>query len=100
MLWKSVGWEKVAQGVASQPTATDHIQMEPMKLTEDLRVHHDFPGVHWQVGIVEAPVERFVCLGLVRWVVVWREVRMRERFGCADTSARVKHEHLLQQIQS
>lgn len=64
--------------------------------TQDLRVHHHFPCIHGQLRIVKAPVERFVCDGLVGRIVVWCDVRVFECLWCRDALSGVKHQHFLQ----
>lgn len=57
------------------------------------------PRVDGQVGVVEAPVERLGRDGLVGRVVVRREVLVREGLRRVDALARVKDEHLLEQVE-
>jgi hypothetical protein len=93
----------------------DRLELER---TQDLAVHHHFPRVDRQVCVIEAPVKRLreeyfndldkgragketdlVRDGLVSWVMIWRNILVRERLGRGDTFARVKDEHSLQQVQ-
>lgn len=65
----------------------------------DVRVHHDLPGVDGEIGVVEAPVERFRRNGLVGRVVIRRKVLVRKRLGRVDSFPGVEDEHLLEQVQ-
>ena len=67
--------------------------------TKDLRVHHDLPGVYRQISIVETPIKDLLGGRLVCWVVVWRQVFVRQGLGGRDTSAGVKDEHLFEQVE-
>ena len=66
--------------------------------TENLAVHHDLPGIDGEVGVVEAPVELFRRFGLIRRIMVRRDVFVRERLGRGDTLARVEDKHLLEEV--
>lgn len=68
-------------------------------LTEDVRVHHDLPRVHWEVCVVERPVKHLGSDRLVGWVVVRREVLVCQAVGGRDTGTRVEDEHLLEQVE-
>ena len=65
---------------------------------KELLIHHNLPCVHWEVGVVERPVELLPGYWLVCWVVVWREVLVREGVGRLDTLAWVENEHALEKV--
>ena len=98
---ESPTWWKSANGmctvtVSHQSTTCTGRRREGR--TEDLAVHHDLPGVDGEVRVVETPVELLGRLRLVRRVVVGRDVLVPERLGGRNAFARVKDEHLLEQI--
>lgn len=80
--------------------APEEARVSQTVLTENLAVHHDLPSVDGQVSVVETPVEDLSRCGLVGWVVVRREVLVRQALGSGDARSRVEHEHLLEQVQS
>lgn len=66
--------------------------------TEDFRVHHHFPGVDWQVSVVEAPVELLLRFRLVLSVVIWCDVFVCESFGSSYPLPGIEDEHLVQKV--
>ena len=68
--------------------------------TEDLAVHHDLPGIDGEVCVVEAPIKLLGRLGLVRRVVIRRDVFMRERLCRGDSFPGIKDKHLLEKVKS
>lgn len=67
--------------------------------TQNFTVHHHLPSINGQIRIVEAPVELFSRSGLVRRVVVRRQVFVCETVRRVDTCSRVKDEHLFEQVE-
>jgi hypothetical protein len=65
---------------------------------QNLAVHHDLPRIARQVGLVERPVERLVCLWLVRRVVVGLEEGVGETVAGVDSGFGVVDEHLGEQV--
>lgn len=63
-------------------------------------IHHDLPSVHWQIGVVEAPVELLLSHGLIGGVMVRGEVVVRERLGGRYSLLGVEDEHPLQEVDS
>lgn len=57
----------------------------PQGLTQDLAVHHHLPSINGEIRIVEAPVELFSRSGLIRRVVVRRQVLVGETVSCVDS---------------
>ena len=93
--------DKEASWAGSGRTPAEHREegrREKERESERERRAH-LPSVDRQVGVVEAPVERLGCDGLVGRVVVRREVLMRERLRRVDALARVEHEHLLEEVE-
>lgn len=51
---------------------------------ERLLLHHNFPGVYWQIGVVEGPVKFLLSYGLVARVVVRGKVFVGKSFAGSD----------------
>jgi hypothetical protein len=61
-------------------------------------IHHDLPGIHRKVGVIERPIKLLLGLRLVGRVVVGREVFVRKCFPSADSLLGIENEHSLQEI--
>jgi hypothetical protein len=63
-----------------------------------MHIHHDLPGIDWQVGIIERPIELLLSLGFIGGIVVGGEVRVGQSVGSSDTCTGVEDEHALEQL--
>lgn len=90
---------RVHHDLASTDDMSDrwHISSERVRRGGVTRAH--LPGIDGQIGIVETPIERLGRYGLIARVVIRREVLVRERLSRVDTFPRVKHEHLLEEVE-
>jgi hypothetical protein len=68
--------------------------------TKNFRIHHHLPGIDRKISVVETPIKLLCSNRLIGWVVVGRNVLVGETFSRIDSLARVKPEHLFEQIQS
>lgn len=59
-------------------------------------LHHDLPGVHRQIRIVEGPIEFLLCFWLIGWVMVRCKVWVCERLAGLDTFSGIEDQHALQ----
>lgn len=66
---------------------------------ENLRVHHDLPGVDGEIGIGEAPVKDSLGDGLIGLIVVGGKIFVGESLGGGDTLAGIENKHLLEKVQ-
>ncbi len=99
-LWKSVTRVNSRRSATLRFRVRKQAEMKDgARPTQDLAVHHHFPCINRQVGIVETPVELFLCGWLIRWVMVRGEVLVGESVGGVDTCSRVKDKHLFQEIE-
>lgn len=57
-------------------------------------LHHDFPCVYGQIGIVERPIKLLLCNRLVGRVVVRGQVRVGEGLLRSDALLRIEDEHV------
>ena len=61
-------------------------------------LHHDFPGINREVGVVKRPIELLLCLRLIGRVVVWGEVWVSKSLLSLDTFPGVEDQHVLKKI--
>lgn len=61
-------------------------------------LHHDLPGVHWEVSVVERPIKLFLCTRLIGRVMVRCKVWVSKCFCRLDTFPWVKDQHVFEQI--
>jgi len=61
-------------------------------------IHHDFPGVNWQVRIVKRPVELLLCCWLICRVVIRRQILMCQTRFRRNPFLRIKDKHSLEKI--
>lgn len=73
--------------------------MQRTLLTQYFTVHHDLPGVDWEIGIVEAPIELLSGDGFVGWVVVGSNVFVLETFSGVYSLSRIEDQHLLEECE-
>lgn len=73
-------------------------EVDPGAERERENIHHNLPCVHWQIRIVERPVEFLLRFRFVGWIVVGREVFVRKPITGANSLLRVKDQHALQKI--
>lgn len=61
-------------------------------------IHHNFPRIHWQVCVVERPVELLLSLGLVGRVVVRVQIWICQRLASLDAFPRIEDKHTFEQF--
>ena len=69
-------------------------------LTEDLTIHHHFPGIHGEVRIVETPIKLLRSLRFIGGIMIRGDIFMSQGIGRVDALAWIKDEHLLEEVQS
>ena len=62
------------------------------------RVHHDLPGIHGQISVVERPVELLLGLRFISRVVVGGKVFVCKRVGGRDSFLGIEDEHFLEEV--
>lgn len=65
----------------------------------DERVHHDFPSVDRQIGIVETPIERFRRDGFIGRIVIRSQVLVSQRLGRIDSFPGIEDEHFFEKVE-
>jgi hypothetical protein len=68
-------------------------------LTENFAVHHDLPCIHGKISIVETPVELLSCDGLVRGIMVRRDVLVCQGLRGVYPFPGIEDEHFLEKVQ-
>ena len=85
-------------GSRESPSTWSNSVSKPQGLWYTNDIHHDLPGVHRQIRIVERPVEFLLCLGLVGGIVVGSKVLVRQSLTGADSLLGVKDQHSFQKV--